>query len=398
LSYSTWFITKKYLFASSGKKFLSLISWISIIGIFLGVFTLIVVTSVMNGYDQQLQQRILKIMPDILITPAPEEKLAYNSAPIIDSQAMILSDQQLYLASLKGVEPNNYENIMRSKDRKLQQKINKLLPGKFNIIIAQDLARKLNAKIGDKIAIIAPQLQYSIAGVIPRIKQFTISDIFSINYATYDDQLLFMNLQDAHKFLRSAPISLQLKTNNLLTAPKVAQQLRETLGDKYTIQDWTQLNNNFFQAVKLEKTMVTLILLLIIIVALFNVLSTLVMMMVQKKPQIAILRALGISKAQVMKIFMLQGFLISAIGTVAGVILGVITAYNLTSITIFIDNLFGTNIFSNPTAFISYLPSVVNLEDIIKIAIGALILSILITIYPARQAASILPSRVLRNE
>ncbi len=409
---TAWLIARRYAFGFRDKKFISLISWISVIGIFLGVFSLIVVLSVMNGYDKELKKRILSVVPEVIVN-CPKQYLAsceknieinknniVAKSKIINTQAMILDNNNLGIVDLKGITPSDFYKVINFSQDFFKYNLEKLVPGKFNIIIGRGLADKYGWQIGEKISLISPVVKFNIAGITPIIKQFKIAAIFDLDYKMYDEDLVFINILDANKFLKnSAPEAIQLKTADLLQAPIFANKLKINL-KQYNpiIKDWTDLNNNFFKAVQLEKTVITIILLLIVAVALFNVLATLVMTVFKKQAQISILRALGISKNRIIKIFILQGLIISSMGIIFGVVLGVPTAIYIRNITEFIENVLNINIFSNQAAIVSYLPSMVMWQDVMVIILVAFGLSLLLTIYPAFRAAKIIPAKILKNE
>ncbi|MGN6702002.1 MAG: lipoprotein-releasing ABC transporter permease subunit, partial [Burkholderiaceae bacterium] len=354
-----WLVGLRYTRAgrrSGRNSFISFISLISMAGIALGVAALIVVLSVMNGFQKEVRDRMLSVVSHIEIFDAagtmpdwqavakrtfenPEVK---GAAPYVAAQAMITRQDAVRGVIVRGILPDQEPKVSDVAAQVKSGSLDSLKPGEFNIVLGSELARGLSVMVGDKVTLIAPQGQITPAGVLPRLKQFTVGGIFEAGHYEYDSTLAFVNLQDAETLFRlSAPSGLRLRIADLLDAPRVANQLSAALGGDLLVRDWSQQNRNWFAAVHTEKRMMFIILTLIIAVAAFNLVSTLVMTVTDKQADIAILRTLGASPGSVMRIFMIQGALVGLIGTAIGVTLGVVVALNVDVIVPFIEHLFG---------------------------------------------------------
>lgn len=411
-----WMIGLRYTRAGkrSGRNgFISFISMISMAGIALGVAALIIVLSVMNGFQKEVRDRMLSVLSHIEIYDAsgamPDWKdvalqAAKNpevrgSAPYVISQAMLSRDETLQGVMVRGILPEEEPNVSDVASQVRMGNIVDLVPGEFNIMIGSELARMLNVSIGDKVTMIAPQGQVTPAGVLPRLKQFRVAAIFEAGHYEFDSSMAFIHLEDAEKMFRlSAPSGLRLRIKDMLEAPRVAYELSQTLTGERYIRDWSRQNSNWFAAVKTEKRMMFIILTLIIAVAAFNLVSTLVMTVTDKQADIAILRTLGASPGSIMKIFVVQGALVGLIGTFAGIVLGVVVALNIDVIVPFIERLFHVEFLPKSIYLISELPSELIWSDVGVIAIMAVILSFLATLYPSWSAAKVKPAEALRYE
>lgn len=408
-------IALRYVRAKQRTHFISFMSAIAFIGIALGVMVLITVLSVMNGFDQQIRSRILVMVPQITVTgwggelshwQSLSQKLEKNpkfsivaTAPLIQSQAMLSANGNNGYAMINGIDPSKTAQVSPLGKHMLSGSLKDLKPGHFNIILGKSLAESLGVTVGDKITLITPKTSLTPAGIMPRLKQFTVSGLFSIGYQ-FDNGYAFINLKDAQVLyqMKSAITGLQLKLTDLYLAPHVSQLISDDLNGPYTAYDWTYSNSNFFKALKMEKTMMFFILMLIIAVAVFNMLSSLVMMVTDKQSDIAILRTVGASKWLIMRIFMIQGTLIGLIGTLLGVILGVLLSWNVTPIVNAIQSLFHVQFLSASVYFIDFVPSEIIWSDVLHVTLIALVLSFLATLYPAYRAACVQPAEALRYE
>ena len=404
----------RYLRAKQKNSFVSFISLVSIVGIALGVAALITVLSVMNGFQREIRSKIIGVTAHMQViaadnaltnwqqvgraTLADKNVVAY--APYIDGQGLISFNGSVSGVLIRGIEPH-YEPTVDEITRKITLgNFNSLESSAFNIVIGKDLARQLGATLGDKITIITPDGQITPAGMVPRLKQFTISGIFNTHMAEYDSSLTYISLDKA-QILFKTPHSvsgIRLKVNDVMQTQNIKQQLYALLPLNLIVQDWIDQHQNYFAAVAMEKKMMFVILTLIVAVAAFNLVSTLVMTVNDKKADIAILRTMGASQANIMKIFMLQGGISGIIGTVSGTLLGLLLAYFIGDLVHGIELITHTKLISGEVYLIDYLPSQIIFGDVAAIFSVSIVLSILATIYPSRAAAKTNPAEALRYE
>lgn len=406
----------RYTRAKRKNHFISFISLTSMVGIALGVAALIIVLSVMNGFQAELRSRILGVASHIEITEHTNklsnwESLATQveaqpnikaSAPYVMAQGMLSYGQAVQGALVRGVLPNEENKVADLGKNMREGQLADLVSGEFNIILGADLAFSLGVNVGDKVVLMAPQGQFTPTGVIPRIKQFNVVGLFQIGMYEYDAGLALIHIEDAAKLYRMGDkvSGLRLKINDLFDAPSMTAELNDQLMPlgAYYITDWTQQHANFFKAIKLEKRVMFIILTLIVAVAAFNIVSTLVMAVTDKRADIAIMRTLGASPRSIMQIFIIQGALIGIIGTFFGAILGIIIALNIDTIIPFIENLFHVQFLSKDVYYISELPSKLEWNDTITIVVVSVILSLIATLYPSYKASKINPAEALRYE
>lgn len=411
-----WMIGLRYTRAgrrSARNSFISFISLISMAGIALGVAALIVVLSVMNGFQKEVRDRMLSVlahievfdasgtMPDWRATAADafKNKNVRGAAPYVEAQAMVTRDDTVRGIMVRGILPEEEPKVSSVAAQVKRGSLSDLKPGEFNIVLGAELARTLRLRLGDKLTMIAPQGQVTPAGVLPRLKQFNVVGIFDAGHYEYDSSLAFIHLQDGEKMFRQeGPSGLRLKIADMQQAPEVAAELSRTMKGNLYLRDWSQQNRNWFAAVQTEKRMMFIILTLIIAVAAFNLVSTLVMTVTDKQADIAILRTLGASPASIMKIFMVQGALVGLIGTAIGVGSGVLIALNVDVIVPFIESLFGVQFLPRDIYLISALPSDLRWPDVWRIGGLAVVLAFLATIYPSWWAARVRPADALRYE
>lgn len=398
---------------SRRNSFISFISLISMAGIALGVAALIIVLSVMNGFQKEVRDRMLSVLPHIEVfdasgvipdwqataKAAQKHPSVLGAAPYVDAQSMIINGDIMRGTMLRGILPDQEPNVSIVSTTVKAGKLTDLRAGAFNIILGVDLARAMHVGIGDKVTLAAPEGQLTPAGTIPRLKAFTVVAVFEAGHFEFDSGMAFIHLDDAQKFFRQdAPTGVRLRIKDMLKAPHVAYELSQTLGGSLIARDWSQQNSNYFAAVKTEKTMMFIILTLIIAVAAFNLVSTLVMTVTEKYADIAILRTLGASPWSIMKIFMIQGGLVGMLGTVFGVVSGVVVALNIDVIVPFIESLFGVQFLPKDLYVISNLPSDLHWSDVWTIGSIALLMAFLATIYPSWRAARVKPAEALRYE
>ncbi|WP_201527538.1 MULTISPECIES: lipoprotein-releasing ABC transporter permease subunit [Psychrobacter] len=405
------FIGLRYTRAERSNRFISFISLISMIGLTLGVAVLITVLSVMNGFDRELKTRILGMVPQATVSATEvigdwkqladrikeEDPEVAAVAPFIQLQGMLTSNGQVAGIMVTGVDPEYEKNVSIINEHMTEGSIDTLQSGDFSIVLGEEMVQSLGLRLGDKVTLVLPEASPSPAGVIPRFKRFTLTGIFSIS-PEVDSLMAFIPMNDAAKLLRlpEGAQGIRLKLNDIFTAPIAAQKAAAIAPDHLYPNDWTQTHGNLFGAIQMEKAMVGLLLFLIILVAAFNIVSSLVMLVTDKKADIAILKTFGASPRLITQIFMVQGVVIGFIGTIAGTILGIIFALSIGDILGWINQSFGLHLFD--AYFINYLPSELRLVDVVLITGASFVLSFLATIYPARRAAKIQPAQTLRYE
>ncbi|MBN9132510.1 MAG: cell division protein FtsX [Nitrosomonadales bacterium SCN 54-20] len=408
------FIGLRYTRAKRRNHFISFISLISLLGITLGMTALITVMSVMNGFQKEVRSRILGVAAHIQVsgvdgTLTDWRKIAEEAlrqpeveaaAPYIGAQGMISFDQSVSGVAVRGILPGMEDHVADLGRMMIDGRLENLAPGEFGMVIGRELARALGVFTGDKVVLISPQGQVTPAGIIPRLKQFTITGIFEAGHFEYDSGLVLIHLADAQKLYRMEHqvSGVRLKLHDLFKAPQVAQELVPLISSDVYITDWTRQHANYFRAIQIEKRMLALILALIIAVAAFNIVSTLVMAVTDKQSDIAILRTLGASPRSIMKIFIVQGTWIGVVGTTLGVIGGVLLAYNVEAVIAMIERLFSVQFLSREVYYISEIPSDLQLDDVIAVAVVSFVLTLLATLYPSYRASKINPAEALRYE
>lgn len=409
------FIGLRYTRAKRRNHFISFISLTSMLGIALGVTALITVLSVMNGFEKELRVRMLGMSAHLVVSAGNEgfnqwQELADSLktqphvtglAPYIQGQAMLTYNESVQGALLQGIDPQMEPQVSQVTEKMLSGSLDNLKPGEFGVILGNELASSLGVHLGDKVSVVVPQATVTPVGVLPRMKRMTVQGVFSVGMHEYDSAFVLLHLQDAATLLRMPDgyiHGLNLKLDDMFLAPQLSQQLREELPMGYHSYDWTYRHANFFRAVKMEKTVMFVILTLIIAVAAFNIVSTLVMVVTDKQADIAILRTLGATPNTVMAIFIVQGTLIGVIGTLLGLLGGVSLALNVETLVPAIEQALGTKILSPEVYYISDLPSDLQWLDVVKITLLSFLLSLLATLYPAWRAAQTQPAEALRYE
>ena len=408
------FIGLRYTRAKRRNHFISFISMISMAGVALGVWALITVMSIMNGFHADLRDRILFVVSHVTVSDyggslgdwrAAAERIAAHpqvqaQAPYILGQGMLTSGGAATGALIRGIDPQREREVSEVLDHIVAGDPAALRPGEFGIILGDTLARNLGVSVGDKVTLLAPKGKSTPAGLLPRLKRFTVAGLFRINMHQYDSGIALIHLQDAARlFGETGQVSgLRLKLAEVERAPAVRRQLAGELGGLYRIRDWTMEHANFFRALEIEKRVVFIVLLLIIAVAAFNIVSTLVMLVTDKRADVAILRTLGLSPAGVMKIFIVQGAVIGVTGTLLGGVLGVITALNVETLIPALENFFNTELFPIDVYLISDFPAQMRWSDVSRIISVALAMSFLATLYPAWRASRVEPAEALRYE
>jgi lipoprotein-releasing system permease protein len=403
----------RYVRARRRNHFISFISMTSMLGLALGVMALITVLSVMNGFEKELKERILGMASHATIIgdgdslsvwrPIAEEVMQHPEvmgvAPYLHAEGMLVKDKSVNGAIIRGILPTEEPKVAIVTEKMTHGDLNNLQAGAFNIVLGKELARQLGVIVGDKVTLVAPQANVTPAGILPRLKRFTVAGIFEAGMHEFDSGLALIHMDDALKlFRKTSPTGLRLKTSDILRAPVISRQIASQLPGRYGVVDWTQRHANFFRALKTEKTVMFVILTLIVAVAAFNIISTLVMMVSDKQADIAVLRTLGASPGSILKIFMIQGTIIGLVGIILGVIGGVWLASNVETIVPAIESMIGQKFLSADVYYISDLPSDMHWNDVITISIVSFVLCLLATIYPALRAASTQPAEALRYE
>lgn len=404
----------RYTRAERRNHFISFISLTSMVGMALGVAALIVVLSVMNGFQKELRTRILGVASHIQITgfergfsgweavarAAGAHPDVLAAAPYANAQALLSQGENVQGAMVRGILPELEDGVADISRHMRQGSLSALVPGAFRVILGAELARSLGVRVGDRVVLIAPQGQVTPAGILPRVKQFTVAGIFQVDMYEYDAGLALTHLADAQKLYRMEDqvSGVRLKLRDLYEAPRVAREVARGLRGDLLVQDWTQGHANFFRAVQIEKNVMFIILTLIVAVASFNIVSTLVMAVTDKRADIAILRTLGASPRSIMAIFMVQGALIGVIGTLAGLLMGVLLALNVGTVVPAIEHALGIQFLRADVYYITELPSDMHWSDVLSIAATSLVLSLLATLYPSYRAARVQPAQALRYE
>ena len=410
------FIGLRYTRAKRRNHFISFISMTSMVGIALGVAALIVVLSVMNGFQHELRTRILGVASHLQVSGANNALSDWQrvaefvgrhpevqaSAPYISAQGLLSFGQAVQGTLVRGVLPEREDGVAEIGAHMKAGSFSALKSGEFGIVLGADLARMLGVGLGDKVVVMAPQGQFTPTGMVPRLKQFRVVGIFQVGMYEYDAALALVHLDDAAKLYRMGELvsGLRLKLDDLYRAPQVSAELTRNLNEygAYTITDWTEQHANFFRAVQMEKRVMFIILTLIVAVAAFNIVSTLVMAVTDKRADIAILRTLGASPRSIMQIFIVQGALIGVIGTLIGVAGGVLLALNIETVVPLIEQMLGFQFLSKDVYYISDLPSELQWSDVTVITAVSLVLSLLATLYPSWRAAKTNPAEALRYE
>ena len=399
----------------TGRKdrFVSFISATSVVSIALGVMALIIVLSVMNGFQTQVRDRMLSVIPHIQISSgtgpvsdwrslaavAEKNSEVRGAAPFVEGQGLISTGDRVIGTMVEGVDPKEEVKASEVASTMPAGTLDSLTPGSFHAVIGSVLAARLGVAPGDKIALVVPQGTTTPAGMIPRVRTLTVSGIFTAGHFEYASTMLFMNIEDAAALFRTGgPMGVRVRVADMQEAPAVAESLMKSLPPGYFARDWTVENKTWFAAVQVEKRMMSIILFLIVLVGAFGLVSTLVMTVTEKQSDIAILRTLGASPGSIMKIFMIQGAVIGVIGVASGVAIGLLIACNLGSIVSAIEAVFHVEFLPQSIYLISGMPSEPRASDIIPIAVFSLFLSLAATVYPSWRASRIRPAEALRYE
>lgn len=409
----SFYIGLRYTAAKRRNHFISFISLTSMLGLMLGVAVLIIVLSVMNGFDRELKQRILGMVPHATIQGASgpledweeidrrvqEHPRVLAAAPFIQGQGMVTGGGDVRGVMLSGIVPEQEATVSIIENHFVEGNLDELKPGEFGIIIGRLMANSLRLQVGDKLTVVLPEASVTPAGVLPRLKRFTVKGIFSVG-AELDGNYALIHMDDAARLMRTGGRAegVRLLVDDLFAAPRVVNQVAQDLGGRYYVSDWTRTHGNLFQAIRMEKTMIGLLLMFIVAVAAFNIVSTLVMVVTDKTADIAILRTMGATPGRIMRIFIIQGAVIGIFGTLMGTALGIFGALNISGFISWLEGLMGHQFLNADVYFISYLPSQLQWQDVAIISGAGMVMSLLATIYPAWRASRVEPAEALRYE
>ena len=408
-----WRYTRQGRRGQKKNGFISFISVMSVASIALGVMALIVVLSVMNGFQKEVRDRMLSVIPHIEVlsyegamadwktpaTIAEQNPHVKGVAPFSSGQGLLSTGRNVRGVLLRGIDPQREPTVSDINKQMFTGSLSDLKVGEYNIVLGLDLARLLGVRVGDKVNVIIPQGRATPAGIVPRMRAFTVTGIFSSGHYEYDSSMAVINMKDCQTLMRhTGPDGLRIRVDDMNEAPAIAYELLTALKGDYAVTDWSRQNRTWFAAVQVEKRMMTIILFLIVLVGAFGLVSSMVMTVTEKQSDIAILRTLGASPGSIMTIFMVQGAIVGVVGVACGVALGLLIACNLDVIVPTIESLFGVQFLPKEVYFISSLPSDPRMSDIVPIASFSLILSLLATIYPSWRAARTKPAEALRYE
>ena len=408
------FIGLRYTRSRRRNHFISFISLFSALGIALGVIALIVVLSVMNGFHKEIRERILGMAShgdvkalDGRMTEWKEamQKVKQNpkvlaAAPYIEAQAMLTHARAVSGAIVRGVDPELEPGVVDVAQHMQQGSLEQLQAGRYGIILGKELAQSLGVGMGDKVTVVVPEMTVTIAGSMPRMRRFSVVGLFEVGMHEYDSGVAMIHIRDAAKLLRmgEAVTGVRIRIADVWQARAVSLQLANQLPGLYQVLNWTDYHKNFFSALRMEKRMMGLLLFLLVVIAAFNIITTLVMMVVDKQADIAILKTFGASPGTIMRIFVVQGATLGFIGTLLGTLFGVLLALNVEEVVGAIEQLFGVHFIDPSVYYISKLPSDLQLSDVTLVAVGSLLLSLFMTLYPAWRAYRTEPAEALRYE
>ncbi len=414
------FIGLRYLKAKRKQFFISIITIISIAGVFLGVMALIIVLAVMNGFETDIKEKILGTYSHIILLKYGEEGISQYSAlieqvkgykrvvsasPFIYNQVMLTSKTNVSGVVIRGIDPDSAVEVTNIGRALKEGSLSDLKPQGgtetiAGIIIGRELARHLGAFLNDPITVISPMGTITPMGMVPRMKQFKVVGIFNVGMYEYDSSLAYISLKEAQRFfdMGEAVTGIEIKVDDLYKAKEVARVIQRNLGFPYWTKDWMEMNKNLFSALRLEKVIMFIILFLIVFVAAFNIVGTLIMVVMEKNKDIAILKSMGATSRSIMKIFIIEGLIIGAVGTILGALSGLLAAINMETIAGYVERVLGFEVFPRDVYYLDRFPSEVNPVDVVIIVIIALMLCFLATLYPSWKASNLDPAEALRYE
>jgi len=414
-----WFIGLRYLKAKRKQTFISIITVISVAGVMLGVMALIVVLSVMNGFQQTLKEKILDTQAHIVVLKASEKGMDHyeeaikkvegvkgvvSAAPFIFSQVMLSSDSGVSGAVLKGIDPDRVAKVTalahNLKAGRLQDLKDPKEKDGLGIILGVELARHLSVNIDDPIQVISPLGTVTPMGMMPKMKRFRVKGIFYSGMYEYDNTMAYISLESAQKFfaMETRITGIEVKTEDIYQVKEIGKEIRKKLGFPFWTKDWMEMNRNLFSALRLEKIIMFIIVVLIVLVAAFNIISTLIMVVMEKNKDVAILKSMGAPSRDILKIFVIEGGVIGLVGTVLGAATGLAIAFHLEKIIDFLESSFGFKILARDVYYIDKFPSQVNFLDVLLIVTTAILISLLATLYPSWRASKLDPAEALRYE
>ena len=411
--YEYW-VGARYVRSRSGNRFVSLISAISMLGIAIAVAVLIVVLSVVNGFERELRERLLAMSAHATIEDpagrlrdwparvagAAENERVVAAAPYVEGQGLLVHGKRLSGAELRGVDPELEDGVSGIAGLMTDGELSSLAPGDFGMVLGIELARELQASVGDKVTVYLAEGIVTPAGVMPRHKRFTVTGTYRVGMYEFDRRLAFVNLSDAARLYRldDNVSGVRLAVSDIYRAPEIVREVAMEAGGGVLVGDWTRRHVNFFRSIQITKSILFVILLMVVAVAAFNIVSTLVMVVKDKQSDIAILKTAGARPSSILKIFVTQGTIIGIVGTAAGLVLGILLTLNLEAIVSFMETTFGIKFLAADVYFISDLPAELRTGDVFRICAIALVLALLSTIYPAWRGARTLPAEALRYE
>lgn len=414
-----WFIGLRYLKAKRKQTFISIITFISVAGVMLGVMALIVVLSVMNGFQQTIKEKILGTQAHIHLLKASDKGMDHyeevikkvesiqgviSAAPFIFSQVMLSSESGVSGVVLKGIDPDRVSkvtelarNLKAGRLEDIKEAKERDLPG---IILGVELARHLSVTIDDAIQVISPLGTMTPMGMMPKMKRFRVKGIFYSGMYEYDNTMAYVSLESAQKFfaMDNRITGIEIKTEDIYRVKEIGREIRKTMGFPFWTKDWMEMNRNLFAALKLEKTIMFIIVVLIVLVAAFNIISALIMVVMEKNKDIAILKSMGAPSKGILRIFVIEGGVIGVVGTVLGTLAGLTIAFNLEKIIDFLEQTFDFKILARDVYYIDKFPSQVNPLDVSLIVVTAILISLLATLYPSWRASKLDPAEALRYE
>ena len=408
------FIGLRYIRARRKSHFVSFIAFISIAGVALGVFALIVVLSVMNGFGNELRDRTLSMTSHATISgydgyvrdwqsvlaKAEQNKEVVAAAPYIRKEVMLSNGRRVSGSLVRGIQPEMESRVSLVESKMISGSLMDLKPGEYGLVVGRELANSLGVYEGDRITVITPQASITAVGVMPRLRRFRVVGVFEVGMHQYDSAMAYMHLEDAAKlFSYDEKVNgVRLKFTDLFDAPRITRDIEKDFGEDYWVKDWSKQHKNFFRALQTEKTVMFIILLMMVSVAALNIVSTLMMTVTDKESDIAILRALGMRPSSIMTIFIIQGAFIGLFGTIIGVSTGVPVALNVFEIVSWLEQLFNTDFLPSDVYYISDISADVKVSEVVIYALSAFSVTILATIYPAWRASRTLPAEALRYE
>ncbi|MDB2461502.1 lipoprotein-releasing ABC transporter permease subunit [Gammaproteobacteria bacterium] len=413
MKYISFYIAYKYLRSKKSSRFTSIISKSSVIGISLGISAIIVVMSIMNGFHSEMRDKILSMVSHAIVTEKnytlknwdklkfkiDKNKLVANSAPYVEGQAMISFGGNVHGIQVKGIIPEYEKNVTSLSENIIEGDFNNVGLKPYQISIGIDLAKKMNLSIGDKITLVIPKANTTLIGIVPRLKRFEVGSIFKFGMQQYDKNLVFIDIYEAQILydMGNNVTGLRLKLNDLFKAKKVSNSINSYPNTDYIVIDWTMMNKNFFNALKMEKTMLMLLMFLIVLVATFNIISSLFMVVSEKKTDIAILKTIGMNSKNIMYIFILQGTFLGVTGIMLGLGIGLLISLNLDYIVAFIEYILGHSLINSDVYMISTVPVKVEAQDLLYVSIISFIFALIAAVYPAIKASKTKPAEVLKG-